>query len=63
MVPYIYAGKVCSTHASEYINEEEDLDANADARSVDLLSHSGANWLRNVVRRNTQVAPEGKRWT
>ena len=41
------------------INEEEELDALSDSRSVDMFGHS-SNWLRNVVRRNTQVAPDGK---
>nr|XP_006811855.1 PREDICTED: uncharacterized protein LOC102801261 [Saccoglossus kowalevskii] len=51
--------KICSNQAREFINEEEELDAVSDSRSVDLLAHSTAQWLRSVVRRNTQVAPEG----
>lgn len=39
--------------AQQYIDEEEDLDVNADSRSVDIGNHG---WMR---RRNTQVAPEG----
>ncbi|XP_046353562.1 serine/threonine-protein phosphatase 6 regulatory ankyrin repeat subunit B-like isoform X3 [Haliotis rufescens] len=54
-----HGSKMCSSRASEFINEEEDMDANADARSVDLMAQSSANWLRNIARRNTQVAPEG----
>ncbi|XP_050400941.2 ankyrin-1 [Patella vulgata] len=57
-VIYKHRGKLCSGHAQEYINDEED-DALSDSRSVDLLAQSSANWLRNVVRRNTQVAPDG----
>lgn len=35
------------------------MDAFSDSRSVDLLAHNGG-WLKNVVRRNTQVAPDGE---
>ncbi|XP_070555789.1 serine/threonine-protein phosphatase 6 regulatory ankyrin repeat subunit B-like isoform X2 [Ptychodera flava] len=58
-VAFKHKGKICSSQAREYINEEEELDAVSDSRSVDLLAHSTAQWLRSVVRRNTQVAPEG----
>lgn len=53
-------GKVCTAQAHDYVNEEDDNDAFSDSRSVDLLAHNSVGWLRNVVRRNTQVAPEGK---
>ncbi len=55
--------------AQQYVDEEEDLDDAAEARSVDamLASRGGAGgaesnvaWLRNVVRRNTQVTPDGQ---
>ena len=52
--------------AQQYVDEEEDLDDAADSRSMDMLTsrgHGGESnvaWLRNVVRRNTQVAPDGK---
>lgn len=52
-------GKLCSAQMREYVHEEEDMDAFSDSRSVDLLAHNSVSWLRNVVRRNTQVAPEG----
>uniref|UniRef100_A0ABM0LU22 Uncharacterized protein LOC100376500 n=1 Tax=Saccoglossus kowalevskii TaxID=10224 RepID=A0ABM0LU22_SACKO len=58
-VAFKHKGKICSNQAREFINEEEELDAVSDSRSVDLLAHSTAQWLRSVVRRNTQVAPEG----
>ncbi|CAH1774233.1 unnamed protein product [Owenia fusiformis] len=57
---YKHRGKLFSGHASEYMAEEEDMDTFSDNKSVDIhAAHSGANWLRNVVRRATQVAPEG----
>ena len=50
--------------AQQYVDEEEDLDD--DSRTMDLLSARGGGgaeanvaWLRNAVRRNTQVAPDG----
>ena len=52
--------------AQQYVDEEEDLDDAADSRSMDMLTargHGGESnvaWLSNVVRRNTQVAPDGK---
>ncbi|XP_071508793.1 uncharacterized protein [Diadema antillarum] len=52
-----HKGKICSAQARELINEQEELDALSDSRSVDMFGHS-SSWLRNVVRRNTQVAPE-----
>ena len=59
------SGKVCTMTAQQYVDEEEDLDDAADS-SVDMLTarghggESNVTWLRNVVRRNTQVAPDGK---
>ncbi|XP_074641301.1 uncharacterized protein LOC141899048 [Tubulanus polymorphus] len=58
-IAYKHRGKVCGAQAQEYINEEEVLDAQSDSRSVDLLAHTSVTWLRNVMRRGTQVAPEG----
>lgn len=55
----LFPGKICSAGARDLINDEEELDALSDAKSVDMFGQS-SNWLRNVVRRNTQVAPEGK---
>ncbi len=48
--------------AVKYVDEEEDLDDDDDDEA--LIGGGGGggdkvNWLRNVVRRNTQVAPEG----
>ncbi len=57
------SGKVCAMDAVKYVDEEEDLD---DDDEEDLMGGGAGgggdkvNWLRNVVRRNTQVAPEGK---
>ncbi|XP_076441047.1 short transient receptor potential channel 5-like, partial [Babylonia areolata] len=51
-----YRGRVCSTQAQEFINQEEDLDSFQDSHSLDLSSHGG--FLRHLVRRNTQVAPD-----
>ncbi|XP_076081609.1 uncharacterized protein LOC143052446 isoform X2 [Mytilus galloprovincialis] len=53
-----YKGKLCSAQAKDYVNDEDDNDALSDSRSVDLLAQNSVGWLRNVVRRNTQVAPE-----
>ncbi|XP_071807493.1 uncharacterized protein [Asterias amurensis] len=53
---YKHKGKVCSAQARDYINDNEE-DAASDARSIDPFGQG--NWLRNVVRRNTQVAPDG----
>lgn len=55
---YKHKGKLCNVHADEYISDDDDIDAFSDSRSVDLLAHN-AGWLKNVVRRNTQVAPDG----
>ncbi|XP_063968080.1 serine/threonine-protein phosphatase 6 regulatory ankyrin repeat subunit B-like isoform X1 [Lytechinus pictus] len=52
-----HKGKICSAQVRDLINEEEELDALSDSKSVDMFGHS-SHWLRNVVRRNTQVAPE-----
>ena len=63
MVKPIYyinlVGKICSKNARRYINEEEELDNISDSRSMDILANSSSTWIRNVVHRNTQVAPEG----
>ncbi|XP_022089542.1 serine/threonine-protein phosphatase 6 regulatory ankyrin repeat subunit B-like isoform X2 [Acanthaster planci] len=55
---YKHKCKVCSAQARDYINENEEMDAISDARSIDIFGHH-THWLRNVVRRNTQVAPDG----
>ena len=52
------SGRVCSTQAQEFINQEEDLETFQDNHSLDISSHGG--WIKHVVRRNTQVAPESK---
>jgi hypothetical protein len=39
--------------------EDDDWETFSDSRSVDMLAQTSVHWLRNVVRRNTQVAPEG----
>ena len=31
----------------------------SDSRSMDILANSSSTWMRNVVHRNAQVAPEG----
>ncbi|XP_070196145.1 serine/threonine-protein phosphatase 6 regulatory ankyrin repeat subunit B-like [Littorina saxatilis] len=51
-----YRGRVCSTQAQEFIHQEEDLESYQDNHSLDMSSHGG--WLKHLVRRNTQVAPE-----
>ncbi|XP_013382005.1 serine/threonine-protein phosphatase 6 regulatory ankyrin repeat subunit A-like [Lingula anatina] len=56
-VAYKHKGKICSAEAQSYIHEEEDLNEDYDARSVDLLQNNQV-MLRNMMRRNTQVAPE-----
>ncbi|XP_033736705.1 serine/threonine-protein phosphatase 6 regulatory ankyrin repeat subunit A-like isoform X2 [Pecten maximus] len=58
-VAYKHRGKLCNGQSQDYVHEDEDLDNVSDSRSVDLLAHNSVSWLRNVVRRNTQVAPEG----
>ena len=35
------------------------MDTVSDSRSVDLLAQNSVGWLKNVVRRNAQVSPEG----
>lgn len=57
---HVFSGKVCSKNARRYINEEEEMDNDSDTRSLDILANSSSNWIRNVVQRHTQVAPEGK---
>lgn len=48
-------------HAQHYIDEEEDLETHMDARAADGQGPHGANnsWLKNMVRRNTQISPDG----
>ena len=40
--------------AQKYVDEEEELDVQVDNGT------DGAGYMRNVARRGTQVAPEGK---
>lgn len=54
----LLAGKLCNVHADDYVSDDDDIDAFSDSRSVDLLAHN-SGWLKSVVRRNTQVAPDG----
>ena len=51
-------GRVCSSQAQEFINQEEDLETVQDNHSLDISSQGG--WIKHVVRRNTQVAPDSK---
>ena len=47
-------------NAQHYVDKEEDLDTHADARSQEAMSSGGnSTWLRNMVRRNTQISPDG----
>ena len=48
-------------HAQHYIDEEEDLETHMDARAVEAQGAHGVNtsWLKNMVRRNTQISPDG----
>ncbi|XP_069477814.1 serine/threonine-protein phosphatase 6 regulatory ankyrin repeat subunit B-like isoform X2 [Ambystoma mexicanum] len=54
-----HKGKLCSTGGRDLINEEEDVDAVSDTRSIDLLAHTAGAWIRAPVKRVSQVAPEG----
>ena len=45
-------------NAQQFVDEEEDLDTGTDNRSD--LTQGQAGWLRNVVRGNAQVSPDGK---
>ena len=46
--------------AQQYVDEEEGLDVHSDARSMDMMGGTNQGWLRNVMRRNTQVSPDGR---
>ncbi|XP_078580181.1 uncharacterized protein LOC144864139 isoform X2 [Branchiostoma floridae x Branchiostoma japonicum] len=52
--------RLCSPQMHEYMQEEDDQDGISDARSVDVLQHSGgAGFFRGLKKRSTQVGPEG----
>jgi hypothetical protein len=55
----LLTGKVCNVQADDYVSDEDEMDGFSDSRSVDLLAHN-SGWLKSVVRRNTQVAPDGE---
>ena len=46
---------MCSAQVSAYIQEEDDLDAQSDTRSVDALAHSSNQWVRSVRRRSGRL--------
>ena len=52
-------------YAQHYVDEEEDLETNADARMADNQGSHGGNssWLRSMVRRNTQISPDGGQYS
>lgn len=56
---FVSTGKLCSANIEEYITEEEGLDVISDSHSLDNLPISSVNWIKTMVRRNTQVGPEG----
>ncbi|XP_078693591.1 uncharacterized protein LOC144922996 isoform X3 [Branchiostoma floridae x Branchiostoma belcheri] len=52
--------RLCSPQMHEYMQEDDDQDGISDARSVDVLQHSGgAGFFRGLKKRSTQVGPEG----
>ncbi|XP_060553271.1 serine/threonine-protein phosphatase 6 regulatory ankyrin repeat subunit C-like isoform X2 [Ruditapes philippinarum] len=57
---YRHKGKLCSAQAQAYINEEDDIDALSDTRSMDILANSSAVWLQTIRRRRSaKITPDG----
>ncbi|KAG7458245.1 hypothetical protein MATL_G00236160 [Megalops atlanticus] len=52
-----HGGKICSSEARDLMSEEEDMDGLSDTRSLDVLAHCSAGWMRGNKR--TQILPEG----
>ncbi|KYO45257.1 transient receptor potential cation channel, subfamily N, member 1 isoform A [Alligator mississippiensis] len=54
-------GKLCFTERRDLVNEEEDLDAASNTRSIGMLAHASVCWTRVAAKRAAQVSPEGNR--
>uniref|UniRef100_A0A8D0GQK8 Ion transport domain-containing protein n=1 Tax=Sphenodon punctatus TaxID=8508 RepID=A0A8D0GQK8_SPHPU len=54
-----HRGKLCPAEARDLMNDEEDMDAASDTRSIDMLAHTSMGWIRVTAKRVTQVSPEG----
>ncbi|XP_052256426.1 ankyrin-3-like [Dreissena polymorpha] len=50
-VIFKHRGKLCSTQVQAYMQEDDDLDAASDTKSVDILANSSSVWLRSIRRR------------